>query len=144
MSLDRFQSVAPAVAPFDFEALAALHSARTAVQKIAELSTTEEPAPTQAIPQGPLAGVEMTPQLERGAKLYKRCVLCHGQRGQGKRSQKAPAIGGQYGWYVESVIVAMQKGERINKLMNPYIKKLSTQDIQDLAAYISKLPSMGR
>ena len=122
--------------------MAALHSARQAVDKIVELSEAEESAP-KAPPKGVLAGVEMTPQLERGAKLYKRCILCHGPRGRGKRSQKAPAVGGQYDWYVESVILAMQKGERINKLMNPYIKNLSAQDIADLAAYISKLPSMG-
>ncbi len=142
MNLNRFQSFAPSLDPFNFEAVAALHSARQAVGEIVELSEDEAAAPETA-PKGILAGVEMTPELERGAKLYKRCILCHGPRGRGKRSQKAPAIGGQYDWYVESVILAMQNGERINKLMNPYIKRLSAQDVADLAAYISKLPPMG-
>ena len=85
-----------------------------------------------------------TPQLKRGAALYKKCILCHGPRGQGKKSQNAPAIGGQYDWYIEESVLSMQKGIRINRVMMPYIRKLNSQDIKDLAAYISKLPPMGQ
>ena len=81
-----------------------------------------------------------TPQLVSGSKLYAKCIVCHGKQGQGKKSQNAPHIGGQYDWYIESSIVDMQKGVRENKVMQPYIRKLSAQDVKDLAAYISKLP----
>ncbi len=85
-----------------------------------------------------------TPELENGAALYKKCMTCHGKRGEGKKAQKAPAIGGQYDWYIELQVNNMKSGERINKVMNPYIKNLSEQDVKDLANYISKLPHMGK
>ena len=67
-----------------------------------------------------------------------------GNRGQGKASQKAPAIGGQFDWYLVEQVKAMKSGVRVNAVMMPYIKKLSDQDIADLAAYITKLPHMGQ
>lgn len=85
-----------------------------------------------------------TPELQNGAALYKKCMTCHGKRGEGKKAQKAPAIGGQYDWYIELQVNNMKSGARINKIMNPYIKRLSEQDVKDLAAYISKLPPMGK
>ncbi len=88
---------------------------------------------------GPL--VELTTdQLKRGANLFNKCMVCHGKAGQGKKSQKAPAIAGQHEWYIESSLVKMQSLERENKVMLPYIKKLSAQDLKDLAHYISKIP----
>ena len=95
------------------------------------------------VAKGPL--VELTtPQLERGLALYGKCKVCHGPRGQGKKSQNAPAIGGQFDWYIEKQVLMMKSGERVNKKMLPYIKRLSGQDVKDLAAYISKLPLMGK
>ena len=85
-----------------------------------------------------------TPELQRGSELYKKCIVCHGKRGQGKASQNAPAIGGQYDWYVANQVNNMKNGTRINKVMNPYIARLSEQDVKDLAVYISKLPFMGK
>ncbi len=81
-----------------------------------------------------------TPALKKGSELFKKCVVCHGPMGQGKKAQKAPAIGGQHAWYIESALNAMKKKERINKVMDPYLMKLSSEDFSDLAQYISKLP----
>lgn len=93
--------------------------------------------------EGPL--VELTTdQLKNGAALYKKCQTCHGKRGEGKKGQKAPAIGGQFAWYLNSQITNMQTGVRINKVMMSYIRKLTAQDVADLSEYISKLPYMGR
>jgi len=88
---------------------------------------------------GPLVVLD-TPQLVHGSELYKACVVCHGKSGQGKKSQKAPRIGGQMSWYINKQLSAMKDGSRINKVMAPYLKKLGTNDFNDLAAYISKLP----
>ena len=97
----------------------------------------------KVVKEGPL--VELTtPQLQSGHDLYKKCIVCHGKRGQGKAAQNAPAIGGQYPWYANTQITNMQKGVRVNKIMMPYIFRLSAQDIADLSQYISKLPYMGR
>jgi hypothetical protein len=91
--------------------------------------------------EGPLV-VLSTPALERGHALYKKCIVCHGKRGEGKKSQNAPAIGGQYDWYLATQLNNMKSGVRVNKKMNPYINKLTSQNFNDLAAYVSKLPKV--
>lgn len=110
-------------------------------KRMARLHKSEEVEVVVA--KGPLVELS-TPQLQKGSELYGKCKVCHGPRGQGKKAQKAPAIGGQFAWYTEKQVLMMKSGERVNKIMNPYIKKLSGQDIKDLAAYISKLPLMGK
>lgn len=81
-----------------------------------------------------------TPQLVSGHKLYTQCISCHGKGGEGKASQKAPFIGGQFDWYIEKQLIDMKAGVRSNPLMNAVLKGLSPQDMKDLAAYVSKLP----
>ncbi len=81
-----------------------------------------------------------TPQLEKGNKLFGQCISCHGKGGEGKASQKAPFIGGQFDWYIEKQLVDMKSGVRSNPQMATILKGLSPQDMKDLAAYVSKLP----
>ena len=113
-------------------------------KEIEELLHPKKEVKTEVkVAEGPLVDLS-DPQLAKGAELYKKCIVCHGKRGNGKASQKAPAVGGQFDWYLESQINNMRNGTRINKIMNPYIKKLTDQDVKDLAAYMSKLPFMGK
>jgi cytochrome c553 len=77
--------------------------------------------------------------VEKGASLYKKCIVCHGKNGEGKRSQKAPKIGGQYDWYLFQQLKDIKSMVRKNDVMMPYVKKLSDQDFKDLSAYISLL-----
>ncbi len=80
---------------------------------------------------------------ENGAKLYKKCMACHGKEGLGKKSQKAPMLAGQYDWYVKSQIIAIKSGARANnnaKKMMPFVKNLSDTEIDDLSAYIFAMP----
>lgn len=81
-----------------------------------------------------------TPQLVSGHKLFTQCISCHGKGGEGKTSQKAPFIGGQFDWYIEKQLTEMKAGVRSNPVMNPILKGLSPSDIKDLAAYVSRLP----
>lgn len=81
-----------------------------------------------------------TPQLVSGHKIFGQCIACHGKGGEGKASQKAPHIGGQYDWYIEKQLTDMKAGARINVAMNPIIKGLSPQDMKDVAAYVTLLP----
>lgn len=81
-----------------------------------------------------------TPSLVRADKLYKQCIACHGKGGEGKSANKAPMIGGQMDWYVVKQLTDMREGLRINQNMLSIVKKLSDEDISDLANYISKLP----
>jgi cytochrome c553 len=128
---------------FDFEKLADINK-----KKAAEIKELMQPKKVvvevkQVKVEGPLVDLN-TDQLKNGAALYKKCLTCHGKRGEGKKGQKAPAIGGQFAWYLNSQITNMQTGVRVNKIMMSYIKKLTPEDVSDLSEYISKLPYMGR
>lgn len=78
----------------------------------------------------------------KGEVLFKKCVSCHGKDGYGNKAQKAPLIAGQYDWYVKAQVMHIRDGERANKnskKMYPFVKKLSDNEIEDLAAYISTM-----
>jgi cytochrome c553 len=75
----------------------------------------------------------------KGAALYKQCILCHGEKGEGNLAQKAPMLSGQYDWYIIKQLEDTKAGRRKNPVMMSYVSKLSADDIKELAAYISKL-----
>ncbi len=76
----------------------------------------------------------------KGAELYKQCIACHGDKGDGNPVQKAPRIAGQYDWYILKQLQDIKAGNiRKNPVMVPFLSKLSEQDMKDLAAHISKL-----
>lgn len=140
MSLDKYESFKVNNEKFSYEKAKKgflAHQAELAALEEAKKPKKEEEIAVEA-PQYPVLALD-TPELQAGAKLYKKCVACHGKNGEGKKSQKAPAIGGQFDWYIKTQIVDMKSGKRSNPIMNPYIKKLSDQDIDNLSHYISKL-----
>jgi len=142
MNLSKFEGEMPKNERFNFSKKAEKNMA-----KKMEIESLLHPVVEKKVEkvEAPVVLVELsTPQLQSGSALYKKCMVCHGNRGQGKAGQKAPSIGGQHDWYLETQIANMRDGKRINKAMNPYVKKLSDQDIKDLAHYISKLPYMGQ
>lgn len=76
----------------------------------------------------------------KGAALYKQCISCHGDKGDGNPAMKAPRISGQHDWYILKQLQDMKAGKvRKNPTMNPFLSKLNEQDMKDLASYISKL-----
>lgn len=76
----------------------------------------------------------------KGAELFKQCITCHGEKGDGNPAQKAPRIAGQHDWYIVKQLQDIKAGvTRKNPVMIPFVSKLSDQDMKDLAAYISKL-----
>ena len=76
----------------------------------------------------------------KGAELYKQCIACHGEKGEGNPSQKAPRLSGQYDWYLLKQLKEIKAGVvRKNPVMMPFLNKLTEQDMIDLSAYISKL-----
>ena len=76
----------------------------------------------------------------KGAELFKQCIACHGEKGDGNPAQKAPRISGQHDWYILNQLQDMKAGKtRKNPVMTPFLNKLSEQDMKDLAAYITKL-----
>ncbi len=144
MNISSYQKNTVSNEKFDFQKVADMNAKKE--KEIEELMKPkkEEVAEVKVVKAGPL--VELTtPELQNGHDIYKaKCIVCHGKRGEGKAGQKAPSIGGQYDWYIKTQVANMKSGVRVNKVMNPYIARLSDQDISDLAQYVSKLPYMGR
>lgn len=68
------------------------------------------------------------------------CEACHGSDGNGI-APNYPALAGQYRDYLVQVLHEYKDGQRTNAIMNGMAAPLSEQDIQDVAAYFSSLPS---
>lgn len=49
---------------------------------------------------------------ERGESLFKLCVACHGEKGEGNQKLAAPAIAGLPSWYVEAQLTKFRDGIR--------------------------------
>jgi cytochrome c553 len=86
-----------------------------------------------------LQGHALAQDAARGEVIYRTCIECHGDHGQGLKAKDAPKIAGQFDWYIESSIKQFKAGERKNPTMLPFIKGLSDQDIKDVSLYVSKL-----
>lgn len=75
--------------------------------------------------------------VEEGEALAKKCSACHGANGEGKKDN--PAIAGMAADAFIAGMQAYRSGEKENKMMNRAAKKLSDDDIEDLAAYYASL-----
>ncbi len=144
MNLRDYSTIEVDNSRFDYEKKKAEHEAHVKERKELEMQYAEAIKPKVVSDEvvvefKPL--VELTsPQLERGHALYKQCIVCHAKDGSGKQANKAPKIGGQMAWYLEKQLKDMKDLIRNNKNMAPIVKRLSYEDIKDLAVYTSKLP----
>jgi cytochrome c553 len=77
--------------------------------------------------------------VEKGKALFATCIQCHGEKGDGVVEKKGPRLSGQHDWYVVKQVTEIKSGVRKNPEMQPFVAKLSEQDIKDLAAYITTL-----
>ena len=95
---------------------------------------------TLTITTGTFASLARAQDAAKGAELFKQCIACHGEKGDGVPAQKGPRIAGQHDWYIVKQLQDIKAGvARKNPVMIPFVNKLSEQDMNDLAAYISKL-----
>jgi cytochrome c553 len=139
LTLKNYKSLPVTNEKFDMAKAEEAHGAH--LKELAELAERQKPKKVVVVEkvEGPLVVLD-TPQLKSGSELYKKCIVCHGKRGEGKKSQNAPRIGGQFASYIEEQVTAMRSGKRVNQKMVPYVKKLSDSDIKDLSVYLSKIP----
>lgn len=68
------------------------------------------------------------------------CEACHGADGNGS-APNYPALAGQYQDYLEQALHEYKTGQRTNAIMNGMAAPLSDQDIADITAFFSSLPS---
>ena len=74
----------------------------------------------------------------RGATLALNCTMCHGA--QGMSASNSPNLAGQYPEVVIKQLHDYKNGQRSSPIMEALARKLSDQDIADLAAYYGYLP----
>jgi cytochrome c553 len=93
-------------------------------------------------------GLEADPSFwQAGEKLYRggdqargipACMACHGATGKGNEPAKFPALRGQQSTYVVKQLNDYASGTRAtgpNGIMQTIAKRLSADDIRDLASY---------
>lgn len=83
----------------------------------------------------------------RGAALYKGCASCHGERGEGIESLRAPALARSNDWYLVAQLENFKDGRRGALVADTFGGPMSTavlalpdaQSILDVVVYINTL-----
>jgi cytochrome c553 len=70
-------------------------------------------------------------------KAAQVCAACHGADGNKPSAPDQPVLAGQYEDYLVRALTDYKNGRRTNPLMKGFAGQLSTQDIEDLAAWFS-------
>jgi cytochrome c553 len=70
------------------------------------------------------------------------CAQCHGRNGI-SIVPIYPNLAGQKEQYLVLSLKAYRSGERVNMAMTPHARKLSDEDIADLAAYYAQMDPRG-
>lgn len=79
--------------------------------------------------------------IEAGKAKSVTCQACHGADGAAKIDPQYPRLAGQYRDYLARGLHEYKSGQRDNAIMAGFAATLSDQDIEDLAAYFSSLPT---
>jgi cytochrome c553 len=77
---------------------------------------------------------------ENGKAKAAACAACHGTDGNAVDPQY-PRLAGQYNEYIQQALHEYKDGRRNNPIMKGFAGTLSDQDIEDLAAYFSSMPT---
>jgi cytochrome c553 len=88
--------------------------------------------------------LERKPNLEHGSALYETCAACHQPDGTGAADGGIPIIAGQHFAVLVTQLVDFRRTERVELRMNAFAARHhleSSQDIADVAAYISSMPA---
>ncbi len=111
------------------------------IENLAAFYASLEPVPLEADPE----------LAERGRLIYHAglpeegvaaCAACHGPAGEGVPGALFPRVGGQHAAYMVASLVGFQSGERDsdrNRMMRDIAQRMSEEDIQAVASYMSGL-----
>ena len=75
--------------------------------------------------------------VENGEVLSSACKMCHGEEGVSPDPAATPSLAGQNQTYIINASRAYASGKRDHEGMREVAKKLSDQDLTDLAAYFA-------
>jgi cytochrome c553 len=88
-----------------------------------------------SISPAPAAG-----DLINGKKLAESCLSCHTDKLDDGGSN--PILAGQYGNYLVKAMKDYQSGKRKNPIMQGMVKDLSSDDLEDIAAYFASMKGL--
>jgi cytochrome c553 len=96
-----------------------------------------------ALPDSPIS----QPDLGRGAVIAAQgvapgvlaCAQCHAYNGASNGSGAFPRVAGQSAWYLAKELRDYASGARLNAVMAPIAKALSSDDIADVTAYYASV-----
>jgi len=74
-------------------------------------------------------------------KAAQVCAACHGPTGAKPTAPENPILAGQHYDYLVRVLRDYKSGKRNNAIMKGFAASLSTQDMEDLAAWFSSQES---
>ena len=81
-----------------------------------------------------------TGNIDNGKQKATTCFACHGVDGNAVDPQY-PRLAGQYNAYIQQALHEYKSGQRNNAIMKGMASTLSDQDVEDVAAYFSSLPT---
>jgi cytochrome c553 len=74
-------------------------------------------------------------------KAAQVCAACHGPAGDKPTAPENPILAGQHADYLARALHDYKSGKRANPIMKGFAATLSSQDIDDLAAWFASQPS---
>ena len=88
------------------------------------------------------ATVQAEGNVDAGRYKSQTCLGCHGIPGYTNvyPTYHVPKLGGQNAQYIVSALQAYKNGQRPHPTMQSQATPLSTEDMQDIAAYFSSIP----
>jgi cytochrome c553 len=89
---------------------------------------------TAALPLTSFAGGDAAAGKEIAGKV---CVACHGADGTKPSAPDQPVLAGQYPDYLARALADYKSGKRENAIMKGMATSLSSQDMEDVAAWFS-------
>jgi len=76
--------------------------------------------------------------VKEGAIKARACQVCHGKGGKSVK-EAYPILAGQHAAYLRKQLQAFRAGTRKDPIMNGMAVSLSDQDIEDIAAFFSRV-----
>jgi cytochrome c553 len=116
---------------------------RSAVATAAAMASIGAACVARALPESPIR----QPDLRRGAAIAAQgvapgvlaCAQCHAYNGGSNGIDAFPRVTGQSAWYLAKELRDYASGVRINAVMAPIAKALSSDDIADVTAYYASV-----
>ncbi len=142
--LERFQGGLRGKHPDDVEGLRMRPMSR---QMLTPAETTSVAQHIAGLPPVTTAVSLAAGEPAKGQEIFVRCVACHGMKGEGNETLKAPPLAGMDDWYVARQLQKFRSGVRgaapgdtVGPIMQAMAQTIQPEEIDHVAAYVHTLP----